>query len=151
MESDHHDIPPLDVIGCVILIAVLIFLVVFGRSEAFASFKAAPQRLVQAAHQKNEPHKVHKLEQRAWIICFVFKSHCIEALNVFWCESNYDTHARDYASGTHWGIPQMGPTERKDYGPWGSGAWRQVEAARRLWTARRWQPWQCHPYKQKGD
>lgn len=55
--------------------------------------------------------------------------------------------ARDYASGTHIGVFQLGPAERRAHGWYeiGAPALIQVKAARSLHKSRGWQPWVCKP------
>ena len=51
--------------------------------------------------------------------------------------------AADYATGTHIGIFQLGPAERRRHGRYrlGSSARKQVAAALSLYRERGWQPW----------
>ncbi len=52
--------------------------------------------------------------------------------------------ARDYANGTHWGVFQLGPRERRDHGRYqlGSPAMVQVASAYDLYSDRGWSPWE---------
>jgi len=76
-------------------------------------------------------------------ICQTFRHHCHEALRVAWCESRYNTRARN---GQYHGLFQMGDWERRTYGH-GHDAWTQARAAYRYFVAsgRDWSPWECKP------
>jgi hypothetical protein len=63
------------------------------------------------------------------------------ALAVAWCESRFETWARN---GQYWGIWQLGKHERAKYG-YGPTALAQARGAVRLWRARGWEPWSCRP------
>lgn len=77
-------------------------------------------------------------------VCATFGPYCSQALAVSWCESRYDTGARN---GQYLGLFQMGSWERSTYGH-GAGAWVQARAAYRYFVAsgRDWSPWQCKPW-----
>ena len=78
------------------------------------------------------------------VICEVFGDrHCAQALRVAWCESRFDTRARN---GQYRGLFQMGSWERRKYGH-GSTAREQARAAYRYFvaTGRTWGPWECKP------
>lgn len=77
-------------------------------------------------------------------ICDVFgPRHCAAALEVAWCESRFDTHARN---GQYLGLFQMGSWERRTFGH-GSSPYAQARAAYRYFvrTGRDWSPWECKP------
>lgn len=83
-------------------------------------------------------------EHPAITICDVFgERDCRDALSVSWCESRFDTDARN---GQYLGLFQMGSWERRTFGH-GSGARAQARAARRyfLRSGRDWSPWECKP------
>lgn len=63
------------------------------------------------------------------------------AMRVSWCESRYETTARN---GQYRGLFQLGKHERRRYG-FGRTAVAQVRGAYRLWRARGWEPWSCRP------
>lgn len=69
----------------------------------------------------------------------VFGRHAEEALRVFWCESRYDTQARN---GQYQGIAQMGQWERSRFGH-GDTALEQARAAHRYFVLSGWRPWEC--------
>lgn len=78
------------------------------------------------------------------VICDVFgERYCSEALEVAWCESRWNTEARN---GQYRGIFQMGAWERRTFGH-GPGAYEQARAARRYFekSGRDWSPWECQP------
>lgn len=75
-------------------------------------------------------------------ICDVFgERHCAAALEVAWCESRFNTDARN---GQYRGIFQMGSWERRTFGH-GHTAEAQARAAERYFirTGRDWSPWSC--------
>jgi hypothetical protein len=74
-------------------------------------------------------------------ICAVFGSHCSQALNVAWCESRFQTNARN---GQYLGLFQMGSSERRLFGH-GSTAHEQSVAAHKYFvlSGRDWSPWGC--------
>lgn len=74
-------------------------------------------------------------------ICEVFDEHCDEALSVAWCESRYQTTARN---GQYLGLFQMGSSERRMFGH-GPTAYEQSKAAYRYFvvSGRDWSPWGC--------
>ena len=78
------------------------------------------------------------------VICDVFgERHCADALEVSWCESRFNTDARN---GQYRGLFQMGSWERRTFGH-GSTAYEQARAARRYFirTGSDWSPWSCRP------
>jgi len=81
---------------------------------------------------------------RSLDICAVFGDrYCGEALRVAWCESRFDTEARN---GQYRGIFQMGSWERRRWGH-GRTALAQARAAHRYFvvTGKDWSPWECKP------
>lgn len=77
-------------------------------------------------------------------ICDVFGvRHCAAALEVSWCESRFNTDARN---GQYRGLFQMGSWERRTFGH-GHSAEAQARAAERYFirTGRDWSPWSCRP------
>ena len=62
-----------------------------------------------------------------------------EASRVAWCESRYDTQARN---GQYHGTWQMGENERATYGH-GDTPLEQGFAARRYFDQAGWRPWEC--------
>lgn len=133
--------------GIVALLTV--FLCVFHLGTALGNppsraYKPAPASIVAAARQKAMPPR-HTLRKVAWVICHVVgRRQCVAFLNVAWCESTLNMGASDYASGTHKGLFQLGPAERREYG-YGHDAWSQTRGAKRLHARRGWQPWVCKP------
>lgn len=78
------------------------------------------------------------------VICQVFGDrYCGQALRVSWCESRFDTRARN---GQYRGIFQMGSWERRRFGH-GPDAYSQARAAYRYFrvTGKDWSPWACKP------
>lgn len=77
------------------------------------------------------------------IICGIFGPYCQQALRVSWCESRWQTTARN---GQYLGLFQMGDYARARYGH-GSDPWTQAEAAFRYFadSGFRWGPWSCRP------
>jgi hypothetical protein len=64
---------------------------------------------------------------------------CGFALRVAWCESRWQTYARN---GQYLGLFQMGSYARGRYGhSW--GVWGQVRAAYRYYREAGWGPWEC--------
>ena len=116
--------PPPRSIAIKNLLAIVAFVIVLGIAAANAEGSA--QRPVPLA------------------ICDVFGArYCAEALEVAWCESRFDTDARN---GQYRGIFQMGSWERRTFGH-GSSAPVQARAAERYFirTGRDWSPWECRP------
>lgn len=77
-------------------------------------------------------------------ICSTFGDrYCGQALRVAYCESRFDTTARN---GQYRGLFQMGSWERSRFGH-GSTALEQSRAAYRYFkaTGRDWSPWECKP------
>ena len=76
-------------------------------------------------------------------ICQVFGPYCSQALRVAWCESRYQTTARN---GSYLGLFQMGSYARARYGH-GADAWTQARAAYRYFrdAGYSWSPWACKP------
>src|SRR5262245_2352340 len=78
------------------------------------------------------------------VICLVFGSYCSQALQVAWCESRYQTWARN---GQYLGLFQMGSTARAMFGH-GPDVWSQARAAYRyfVYAGHSWSPWACRPW-----
>jgi hypothetical protein len=74
-------------------------------------------------------------------ICAVFGRYCDQALDVAWCESRFQTTARN---GQYLGLFQMGSNERRLFGH-GATAYEQARAAHRYFvlSGRDWSPWGC--------
>jgi hypothetical protein len=74
-------------------------------------------------------------------ICVVFGRYCAQALEVAWCESRFQTTARN---GQYLGLFQMGSSERRLFGH-GPSAYEQSRAAHRYFvrSGRDWSPWGC--------
>ncbi len=129
-----------------VLIAIQIVAVPYFASSAGAAPLPIPAAYLKAAHQPSPP-PAGTYAKIAWVICRTFTFRCHDALEVAWCESSFRPWATDYATGTHWGLFQEGPSERKTYG-YGKGAWAQARSGLLLWKARGTQPWSsskhCH-------
>lgn len=69
-----------------------------------------------------------------------------QARAVSWCESRWNPWAWNPA-GSHAGMFQMGPWERRTFGH-GVDPWRQSKAAYRYFavTGYDWSPWACKPW-----
>ena len=107
-------------------LAIVVFLIVLGIAAANAEGHGSHGRPVPLA------------------ICDVFgERHCADALEVSWCESRFNTNARN---GQYRGLFQMGSWERRTFGH-GSTAYEQARAARRYFirTGSDWSPWSCRP------
>lgn len=70
-----------------------------------------------------------------------FGRHANAALRVAYCESRYNTNARN---GQYLGIFQMGSAERARFGH-SNNALGQARAARRYFNLAGWRPWACQP------
>lgn len=79
----------------------------------------------------------------ALVICDTFGRYCNQALRVSWCESRWNTTARN---GQYLGLFQMGSWERRTFGH-GPDAFSQARAAFRYFkkTGSDWSPWSCRP------
>jgi hypothetical protein len=111
------------------LLAVWALLVVLAVSQCSSS----------AAHALSA-----EADHPALVICEVFgKRDCLDALSVSWCESRFQTSARN---GEYLGLFQMGTWERRRFGH-GDDARAQALAARRYFrtSGRDWSPWSCKP------
>ena len=107
-------------------LAIIAFLIVLGIAAADAEGHESHGRPVPLA------------------ICDVFgERHCADALEVSWCESRFDTDARN---GQYRGLFQLGSWERRTFGH-GSTAYAQARAAKRYFvrTGSDWSPWSCRP------
>ncbi|MFO7572957.1 MAG: hypothetical protein R6W48_10225 [Gaiellaceae bacterium] len=95
---------------------------------------------VRKALRAREARRLASLPPKA-AICKVFARHCTQALDVAWCESRFDTNARN---GQYLGLFQMGSSERRLFGH-GSTAHEQARAAHRYFvlSGRDWSPWGC--------
>ena len=84
-----------------------------------------------------------RMPENARVVCSVFGRYCEQALRVSWCESRWQTRARN---GQYLGLFQMGRPERSQYGD-GRDAWSQSIAAASYFIAsgRDWSPWECKP------
>jgi len=126
-------------IGITIISTILLYATVAPRNSV-AAYKPAPTHLVKAATQKHRP--TNKLARRAWIICKYWpKNQCKNALNVAWCESTFDTKAKN---GQYLGIFQMGKHERATFGH-GKTVYHQAAAAKKYYQIAAWHPWECKP------
>ena len=110
------------------VLAIIAFLVVLGIAVADAEGHESHGRPVPLA------------------ICDVFgERHCADALEVSWCESRFNTDARN---GQFRGLFQLGSWERRNFarGRY-SSAFDQSRAAHRYFiaTGRDWGAWSCKP------
>jgi hypothetical protein len=119
------------------------------RGEALAAISRAERGLARAereiakirrALRAREAKQLAALPPRK-AICEVFGSYCPQALNVAWCESRFQTNARN---GQYLGLFQMGSSERRLFGH-GPTAHEQARAAHRYFvlSGRDWSPWGC--------
>lgn len=131
------DTSTLIALGALLIIGALTLL----PSPARASYRPAPSSIVHAALSPVAPPR-HTTAKRAWIVCHVFgRRHCIDALNVAWCESTLRPWA---ANGQYLGAFQMGSSERARFGH-GPTIWQQAPPAHRYFALAGWGPWECRP------
>ena len=124
------------------IIGVLIILAFNQSMTAKAAYNPAPPHLAAAAKRRIPPPP-GTTKKRAWVICQVFQGrYCLQALNVAWCESKLELHARN---GTYYGIWQFGTYEQRHFN-YGKTAWSQTIAAKRYFNIAGWSPWECKPF-----
>lgn len=140
--ADHSTVSRTLLVAALVIIAAL----------AFSTLNAPA-----AEARTHTTCRTHTLTPRQAIYCLWPRESRATALRVAECESTASAPdriararglgrwARDYATGRHWGVFQLGPKERRDHGPYalGSSARVQVAAAVSLYEARGWQPWVC--------
>ncbi|HEX6956297.1 MAG TPA: hypothetical protein VF156_15590 [Agromyces sp.] len=131
---------------------------------SYATAADTPPRPVAAQHAPTQPAicRSPRATPHEAIACVWPRSLWRKAKRVAECESTASAPeriararglgrwAKDYASGTHWGVFQLGAAERRKHGRYriGDPAIKQVRSAYSLYRDRGWQPWKwsrhCH-------
>lgn len=119
------------------------------RAQAHAAVRRAERGLARATREASRLRTIlaaREAERLAALppqkaICVVFGRYCAQALDVAWCESRFQTTARN---GQYLGLFQMGSHERRLFGH-GRTAYEQSLAAHRYFvvSGRDWSPWGC--------